>query len=69
VRRTTVALILSAALIAAAVAVGAWELRRLDHDVKALEAEVEDRAESEPHLESTLKSLTAPGGEAEGGGS
>jgi hypothetical protein len=42
VRRTAVAVTILGALIVAALAAGAWEIRRLDQSVQALRADVED---------------------------
>jgi hypothetical protein len=46
-------------LIVAALATGAWELRRLDHDVQALRTEAEGGASTESRLDNALKSLAA----------
>jgi hypothetical protein len=57
VSRTAVVLTLGAALILAALAGGAWELRRLDQDVQALRTDVEGDARTESRADSALKSL------------
>ena len=53
-RRAAVALTLASALVIAALAVGAWELRRLNSDVQALRT-----ARTDDQLDGAIKSLAA----------
>jgi hypothetical protein len=57
--RTAVAVAVAVALISAALAAGAWEMRRLDHNVQALRTDVEGAPKSDARPDRELKLLRA----------
>lgn len=58
-QRTAVALTFAVAVIIAVLAAGAWEIRRLDHNLQAVRADVESGPKSDARVDRVLKSLSA----------